>query len=189
MHPAAFLDRDGTLIEDAHYLSDAARVRLIPGAAAAVRELIGAGIVPVIVTNQSGIARGHLDGATYARIAATVERALAAEGAPIAATYHCPHHPDVTGPCDCRKPGTGMYRRAIADLDLDPGRSLFVGDRRRDVEPGLVLGGFAVLVPSPATPEEEMEWASAEATVASSLAEAVSRYRHWLGARSPGNPG
>ncbi|MBK8248897.1 MAG: HAD family hydrolase [Gemmatimonadetes bacterium] len=180
MRRAAFLDRDGTLIVDAHYLADAARVHVVPGAIDAVRTLRAAGIVPVIVTNQSGIARGHLDDATYQQIRRRVEQLFAEAGAGVLATYHCPHHPDVTGPCRCRKPGTGMFEQAIADHDLDAARSLFAGDRRRDVEPALTLGGFGVLVPSPDTPEDDLVWAEREAQVASSLEEAVTRYLDWI---------
>lgn len=180
MRRAAFLDRDGTLIEDAHYLADAARVRLVPGAIDAVRALRAAGIVPVIVTNQSGIALGHLDEATYQLIRRRVEQLFAAQDASVLATYHCPHHPDVTGPCRCRKPGTGMYEEAIAAHGLDGSRSLFAGDRRRDVEPALTFGGFGVLIPSIDTPEEEIAWAEREAAVASSLEEAVARYLDWI---------
>lgn len=180
MRRAAFLDRDGTLIVDAHYLADAARVHLVPGAIDAVRELHRAGIVPVIVTNQSGIARGHLDEATYQHIRRRVEQLFEDGGADILATYHCPHHPDVTGPCRCRKPGTGMYEQAIAEHDLDGARSLFAGDRSRDVEPALAFGGFGVLIPSIDTPEAEIAWAEREAAVASSLEEAVARYLDWV---------
>ncbi len=183
MRPAALLDRDGTLIEDAHYLSEASRVHLVPGATEAVRLLHEAGIPTVIVTNQSGIARGYLDEATYEVIRRRVEQLFATAGAPILATYHCPHHPDVSGPCDCRKPGPGMYTRAAAEHALDLPWSLYAGDRQRDVEPAIALGGFGILVPSRGTPEHEVDWAATHASVASSLAEAVTRYLHWLSPR------
>jgi histidinol-phosphate phosphatase family protein len=180
MRPAAFLDRDGTLIEDAHYLADPAWVRLIPGATDAVRRLVEAGIAPVIVTNQSGIALGYLNEHRYQQIRRQVERAFRDAGAPILATYHCPHHPDVNGPCECRKPGTGMYRKAIAAHDLDGARALFAGDRRRDVEPATSFGGCGILVPSVDTPEADITWARAEAMVASSLDDAVTLFLAWL---------
>jgi D-glycero-D-manno-heptose 1,7-bisphosphate phosphatase len=153
MKPGAFLDRDGTLIDDAHYLADASRVRVVAGALEAVRALIELGGVPIIVTNQSGIARGQITPAQYEATRERVEQLFRASDAPIAATFHCPHHPEVTGPCACRKPGTQMYRDAAARFSLDLARSLYVGDRQRDVEPSLALGGFGVLVPSADTPD------------------------------------
>ena len=179
MRPAAFLDRDGTIIEDAHYLADAARVRLIPGAATAMRALHARDIPLVIVTNQSGIAQGLVTEAQYDAIRRRVEDLFAAEGAPIAGSWHCPHYPSVSQ-CDCRKPLTGMHREAAAKLDLALDRSLYVGDRRRDVEPMLSLGGCGILVPSRDTPEADVIWAQGHAEIADSLEEAAQRYLDWL---------
>lgn len=173
---AAFLDRDGTLIEDRHYLSEPDDVVLVAGAAAAVRELNEAGVAVVVVTNQSGIARGYFSEADYQRVEARVGELFAAAGARIDATYHCPHHPDVTGPCACRKPGTLLYERAAADLALDLSRSLFAGDRWRDVAPGLALGGVGVLVPTHETPAADALRAGAEARVSTTLAAAAARF-------------
>lgn len=180
MRPAAFFDRDGTLIVDAHYLAEPSRVRKVPGATEAVQLAIRTGAVPVIVTNQSGIAQGHVSAVQYEAIRERVEALFRAANAPIAASFHCPHHPDVNGPCECRKPGTRMYRDAARQLSLDLGASLYVGDRRRDVEPSLTLGGFGILVPAPDTSEDEIMWAVSHAAVASSLLEAVTRYADWL---------
>src|SRR4051812_35928947 len=113
LRPAAFLDRDGTIIRDANYVRDPADVVLLPGAAAAIAKLNARGIPAFIITNQSGIARGYLDASDYERVRARVDELLIAAGARIEATYMCPHHPDITGPCNCRKPGIGMYRQAI----------------------------------------------------------------------------
>lgn len=180
LRPAAFLDRDGTLIEDAHYLADPAKVRVIPGAFESLRVLQGALIPPVVVTNQSGIAQGLVTPSQYEAIRAKVETLFRDNGTPLAASYHCPHHPSVSGYCECRKPNTGMYREAAATLQLRLDRSLYVGDRRRDVEPSLTLGGFGVLVPSNDTPEADVIWAEAHAQAADSLGEAVHRYLAWL---------
>lgn len=144
--PAVFLDRDGTVVEERDYLADPDDVALVPGAARAIVRLREAGYAVVVVTNQSGIARGLYSEADYRAVAARVSELLAAEGATLTGTYYCPHHPDLTGPCDCRKPGTGMYRRAAADLGLDLSRSVYVGDKVTDVEPGLALGGRSLLV-------------------------------------------
>ena len=173
---AAFLDRDGTLIEDAHYLADAAAMRLVPGAADAVLRLNAAGVLAIVVTNQSGIAQGLLTAADYERTRERLDELMSAAGARVDASYHCPHHPQINGPCDCRKPGTGMHRAAERALNIDLRGSLYVGDRFRDVAPGLALGGLAVLVPSPSTPREDLERAEREAVVAPTLQTAIDRY-------------
>ncbi len=143
---AVFLDRDGTVVAEADYLADPDRVALIPGAAAAIRRLREAGLAVVLVTNQSGIARGLYSEADYHAVAARLDRVLEAAGAPMDATYWCPHHPDFSGPCDCRKPGTGMHERAAAALTLDPAASWYVGDKVTDLLPARALGGQGILV-------------------------------------------
>ena len=173
---AAFLDRDGTLIEDANYLADPDRVVLIPGAAEAVRTLNEQSVLVVVVTNQSGIAQGLLTEAEYAATRDRLGRLLQQGGARIDASFHCPHHPDVTGPCECRKPGTLLFRRASEELGIDLAASLYVGDRYRDIAPGLALGGFVRLVPSGSTLEEDLRRARAIDCVSPTLREAVADY-------------
>lgn len=146
LRAAAFIDRDGTLVAKRDYLADPEGVELVPGAAAALRRLRRAGYALVVVTNQSGIARGLYTPADYEAVRRRIDAVLAAEGVRLDGVYHCPHHPDLSGPCDCRKPGVGLYRRAAAQLGLDLGRSLYIGDRLKDVEPAEVLGGRAFLV-------------------------------------------
>ena len=102
---AVFLDRDGTIIEDTGFVADPAEVRLLPGAASAIARLNRAGIPAIVVTNQSGIARGLLDEAGYSAVARRLDALLDAAGARLDADYHCPHHPDFGGTCECRKPG------------------------------------------------------------------------------------
>jgi len=140
-HRAVFLDRDGTIVEDPGFLHEPGEVRLLPGAAAAIRRLNDAGWLVVIVSNQSGIARGVYDAAAYAAVQRRLVELLAAHGARLDGAYFCPHHPDITGPCDCRKPGVRLFRDAAAGLDLDLARCFWVGDRVSDVEPARVLGG------------------------------------------------
>lgn len=171
--PAAFLDRDGTLIHDAHYLRDPAAVRLIDGVTGALQQLSAAGFALIVITNQSGIARGLLSEAEYEAVRARLDELLDREGVTLDATLHCPHEPSISGPCQCRKPGSLLYEHAIAQFNVDIARSLFVGDRWRDVAPGLKLGGTAVLVPSADTPKEDVERAGREARVANSLAAAA----------------
>jgi histidinol-phosphate phosphatase family protein len=176
LRPAAFLDRDGTLIEDRHYLASADGVVLLPGVADAVRRLNARGIAAVVITNQSGIAQGLLSEAQYEATRRRLEELLEAGHAHLDAQYHCPHHPDVTGPCSCRKPGTRLYVEAAAQLGLDLTSSLYVGDKWRDVAPALVLGGRGVLVPSASTPPADVDRARREADCADSLREALDRF-------------
>ncbi len=171
--PAAFLDRDGTLIRDTHYLHDPAQVVLLPGVPEALRRFADAGYALVVVTNQSGIARGMFTERDYEAVRDRLSALLATKGVRLDATEHCPHYPSASGPCGCRKPGTLMFERASAALGLAPERSVFIGDRWRDLEPGLVLGGRAILVPSPDTPTAERARAAAEAEVASDLGSAA----------------
>ena len=173
---AAFLDRDGTLIVDADFLAKPEGVEVLPGAVEAVRRLNDAGVVVVVITNQSGIARGLLTEEDYARVEERVRIDFAEAGARIDATYHCPHHPAITGQCDCRKPALGMYLQARDEHALDTRTSLFVGDRWRDVGPGIELGGRAFLVTSTATAHDDLMRAERDAEIAPSLGDAVARY-------------
>ena len=173
---AAFLDRDGTIIRDAHYLSDPAQVELLPGAATAIRRLNDAGWPVIVVTNQSGIARGLLTRDDYEAVHGRMVALLDEDaGARIDAAYHGPHHPDFTGACECRKPGTLLFSRAAVDHDLDPAASWYVGDKLRDVLPSRALRGHGVLVPSASTPEADVVAARREFAVAASLDAAVAR--------------
>lgn len=144
--PAVFLDRDGTLIEDVGYLERPEDVRLLTGVAAALGRLNEAGVPVVVVTNQSGIARGLFTREDFDATEARLDELLEAEGARVDGVYVCPHHPDVDGPCDCRKPASGLYREAAHDLALDLARSFYVGDRWRDVAVALEVGGTPILV-------------------------------------------
>ena len=173
---AAFLDRDGTLIEDANYLADPDRVLLLPGAADAVRRLNEHGILAIVVTNQSGIAQGLLTEAQYTATRVRLVHLMQHHGARIDATFHCPHYPAVSGPCECRKPGTLLYRQAAEQFGIDLGASLYVGDRDRDIAPGVTFGGFVRLVPSGSTPEPELESARTRGLIAPSLAECIDAY-------------
>jgi D-glycero-D-manno-heptose 1,7-bisphosphate phosphatase len=154
---AVFLDRDGTLIEERDYLADPEGVELLPGVVEALRILADAGFALVVVTNQSGIARGLYSVDDYHAVAVRLGEELDWAGVAVDATYFCPHHPEYTGPCDCRKPKTGMYVQAARELGLDPTASFFVGDRRKDVIPAATLGGTGILVRTGYGQEEEKE--------------------------------
>jgi D-glycero-D-manno-heptose 1,7-bisphosphate phosphatase len=143
---ALFTDRDGTIIEERGYLADPSGVAFLPGAVEGLASFQAAGFSVVIVTNQSGIARGYYNEAAYGAVQAAVVGALAERGVTVLASYHCPHHPAHNGPCDCRKPAAGLFRRAALDHGLQLSGSVWVGDRLRDVEPARELGGQGVLV-------------------------------------------
>lgn len=151
---AVFLDRDGTIIEDAGFLGDPGKVRLLPKAAEAIRKLSQHDFRVVVVTNQSGIARGLLSLEDYRATEHRLDELLAREGARLDGHYFCPHLPEVTGPCECRKPGTLLYRQAAERLGIDLPQSWWVGDRVRDVLPAEALGGRGILVLSGAGRDE-----------------------------------
>ncbi len=170
---AAFLDRDGTLIRDAHYLRDPAKVELLEDVVPALKALRDADYALIVITNQSGIARGLVTEAEYEAVRARLDALLAAEGVALTATYHCPHEPERSGPCECRKPGTLLHRRAAAAHEVDLARSVYIGDRFRDVAPALALGGRGILVPSVDTPADEIARAEREAQVLPTFGAAV----------------
>ena len=152
---AVFLDRDGTLNVNTGYVGDPREVRLIAGAAEGVRMLADAGFAAIVVSNQSGIARGYFSEADADAVDGRVRELLEQSGASIAAMYRCPHMPD--GDCDCRKPKPGMLRRAAAELNIDLRSSWVVGDRLLDAEAGRAVGSRCVVVPGvpPHTPAED----------------------------------
>lgn len=148
---ALFLDRDGTLVHPRHYPSRPADLILFEGIGDELRALQGAGFRLVVITNQSGIARGYFTAGDLERMHEHLRRELARFGVRLDGIYHCPHHPEGTIPelavrCACRKPQPGMPRRAAGDLALDLGRSWFVGDILDDCEAGNRAGCRTVLV-------------------------------------------
>lgn len=148
---AVFLDRDGTLIEEAGYLDRLERLIFFPYTVDAVRVLNQAGFLVVVVTNQAGIARGIVKESFLPQAHAYIDDRLHAGGARVDGYYFCPHHPEAVIPkfrqaCVCRKPQPGMLFRAAADLDIDLSRSFVVGDRWHDLEAGQTVGARALLV-------------------------------------------
>jgi len=151
MRPAVFLDRDGTVLEEAGYLDRLERLVFFPFAIDAVRLLNRAGFAVVIITNQSGVGRGMYEEAFVIRAHQFVDERVRAGGARIDGYYYCPHHPEAEvekyrRDCDCRKPGPGMLRQAAADLDLDLARSFAIGDKWTDVQAGVAAGACGILV-------------------------------------------
>lgn len=171
--PAAFLDRDGTIVRDTEYLRDPDAVELLPGAAQAIASLNARNIPVIVVTNQSGIARGLITEAEYRAVAARLDQLLAEFGAHVDATYFCPHLPEISGPCECRKPGLLLYRRAIEEHGLDARTSAFFGDRARDVAAAAVLGGRGYLIPSDSTTGDDLAAAVGAVQQATTLGEAI----------------
>ena len=138
MRPAAFLDRDGVLNVDHGYTFRPGDLALIPTAAAAVRLLNEAGYYVLVVSNQSGVARGFFSEAAVKAFNAHLQEALRGEGARIDAFYYCPHHPDgavkeLAIACRCRKPQPGMLEQAARDRPIDLGRSFLIGDKDDDL--------------------------------------------------------
>jgi D-glycero-D-manno-heptose 1,7-bisphosphate phosphatase len=149
--PAVFVDRDGTLNREVDYLRRVDDLRLLPGAAAALRSLTAAGFAVVVVTNQSGVARGLIAPAVLTAIHHALQRRLAAAGGRLAGIYVCPHHPVAGTPplrrrCRCRKPAPGLVRRAVRELGLDLARSYCVGDSPADLGLAAATGTRGVLV-------------------------------------------
>jgi rfaE bifunctional protein nucleotidyltransferase chain/domain len=151
---AAFLDRDGVINRDRAYVSRWEDFEFVPGAVDAMRRLKKAGYALVVVTNQSGIARGYYSEAQYQALTAAMQQALANAGAAVDAVYHCPHHPkgkvaELAIDCDCRKPAPGMILRAAKELNLSLADSILVGDKPSDIEAARAAGvGRAYIVQS-----------------------------------------
>lgn len=148
---AVFLDRDGTLIEEVNYLSAPEQVRLISGAAEAVRQLNAAGVLVVVVTNQAGVARGIFPESRISTVHAHLSSLLAERGARIDAFYYCPHHPTAGAgayriACECRKPKPGLLLLAARELDIDLARSWMIGDKLCDADAGRAAGCRTMLV-------------------------------------------
>jgi len=148
---AVFIDRDGTLIDEVGYLDRVERVAMYPWSIDAVRLLNRAGLAVIMVSNQSGVARGFFTEAVVDDVHRHIASLLAEGGARVDAYYYCPHHPDgkvaaYTHRCECRKPGRGLVDRAVAQFGVDPTRSFVVGDRWVDVELAARVGAHGVLV-------------------------------------------
>jgi len=152
--PAVFLDRDGTLIEECGYLQRLENLTIFPWTGDALRLLKRAGFATVVITNQSAIARGLIDEAFLSQVHQTIDARLASSGGgAIDRYYFCPHYPTAAieryrQTCGCRKPAPGLIEQACREMDLDPARSIMVGDRWLDVACGRAAGTGAVLVRS-----------------------------------------
>ena len=163
---AVFLDKDGTLVDDVPYNVDVQRMSLVAGAGTALRALAGAGYRLIVISNQSGVARGYFAEDALQPVEDRLRTMLADEGVTLAGFYYCPHLPDGIVPayarnCSCRKPQPGLIRAAAAAHGLDLTRSWVVGDILDDVEAGRRAGCTTVLIDN----GNETEWALSDERV------------------------
>ncbi len=142
--PVVFLDRDGTINEEVGYLNHISRFRLLPRVGEALKLLKEAGFATVVVTNQSGIARGFFPESLVREVHHLLQEELSRFGAQLDGIYYCPHHPDEG--CLCRKPRPGLIQKAASDLDLDLSRAYVVGDRFTDLLLAREINACGVLV-------------------------------------------
>ena len=141
---AAFLDRDGTIIEEKDFIRTPDQIEFIPGSVDAIKTLRKLGYKIVIISNQSGIGRGILTEKMVTEVNRSFLKSLEDQGAPADGLYFCPHRPDDN--CDCRKPRTGMIERAVRDLNLDLTDALVIGDKLADAKLGKNIGAKTALV-------------------------------------------
>ena len=155
---AVFLDRDGTIKHDSGYVSRVEDFHLLPKVVEGLKLLHAAGARLFIITNQSGIARGFFTEEDYRRITDHMLKTLSEAGVEIEAVEHCPHHPDITGPCRCRKPQPGMIKRILERTGVEPGNCWMIGDKESDVEAGHMVGLRSLLIDhgKPATTKAEL---------------------------------
>ncbi len=159
MNRAVFLDRDGTVTEEVGYLTSLDMLKPIRGAGAAIKRLNEAEFKVVLVTNQSGVARGYFPESLVDDAHVLLRRMLMEDGALLDGIYYCPHHPTAgqekyTIVCDCRKPETGLLDRAAKDLAIDLKQSFMVGDKWSDVELGHRAGMRSILVRTGFSPDD-----------------------------------
>lgn len=145
MNKAFFLDRDGTINVDTGYVGDPDTVKLLPGAAEAIKKMNDAGYLVIVISNQSGVARGYFGIENVDKVNARINELLSEHGAHIDAFYYCPHLETGTittysVKCSCRKPMPGLFKRAIEDYELDPVKCYACGDNPRDVEGAALVG-------------------------------------------------
>ena len=149
---AVFLDRDGTMAKDVHYCSGPEDFELFPNTAKAIKLLNEHGFKVIVITNQSGIARGYFTEETLAKIHEKMKGELAKEGAWVDAIYYCPHHPDDN--CDCRKPKPKLVLQAVRDFDIDLKCSFVIGDLQMDIDLGKAVGCKSILIGNPPLMDE-----------------------------------
>jgi heptosyltransferase-2 len=173
-----FLDRDGTLNEDTGYVKSPGELKLLPGVGAALARLARAGGRLIVVTNQSGVARGYFTSRDLEAIHARLRLLLAEDGVTLQGLYHCPHHPDDR--CPCRKPAPGMVNRAVAEWQVDLSRAYVIGDSVRDVELAKQVGATSLLVMTGPLGKEALADLEARALAPDHVAEALPQAVEWI---------
>ena len=140
LRKALFLDRDGVINVEKDYLYKIDDVEFIDGIFELCRYYQMLGYCIIVVTNQSGIARGFYNEKDFSKLSEWMVNKFLDEHIIIQNIYHCPHHPDISGECTCRKPNSGMLIDAKRDFDIDLDNSIIIGDKERDIEAGLNAG-------------------------------------------------
>ncbi len=148
---AVFLDRDGTINEQMGYINHISRFQLLPGVRRAIKQLNDANVPVIVISNQSGLARGYFPEELLSEVHEKMNLLLTEKGAHVDAIYYCPHHPEAKEEkfretCDCRKPKPGLVLRAAKELGIDPEKSFVVGDRWSDIKTAVNCGAKSILV-------------------------------------------
>ena len=177
---AVFLDRDGTIAKDVHYCHRVEDFKILPTVPDAIKLLNDNGFKIIVITNQSGVARGYFTEETLAQIHQKMKDELGKYGARVDAIYYCPHHPDEN--CECRKPKTALFHRAVKEHNIDLGNSYMIGDMQMDIDAGNAMGCKTILVTTgPAVPELNPQYpVTPPDYTAASLLEAI----RWIQTRS-----
>jgi D-glycero-D-manno-heptose 1,7-bisphosphate phosphatase len=175
MNKAVFIDKDGTLIHDIPYNVNPSLLSLYDGAASALKLLKDCGFLLILVSNQSGVARGYFKMMDLKAIENKIQQVLVSEGVQLDAMYFCPHHPDgavheYSKECDCRKPKPGMLMTAAKEFDIDLTRSWMIGDILNDVEAGQAAGCRTILIDN----GNETEWEITEQRMPTAVAPGLS---------------
>lgn len=182
---AVFLDRDGTIIEEVGYLDNIGQLKLIPGAAEAIGLFNEAGVPVIMITNQSGVARGYFSESLVDQLHERLQELLATESAHLDAIYYCPHHPTKGNSpyrqqCNCRKPNPGMVEQAVADLHLGKRRFFVVGDKGADLELAARIGADGILVLTGYGKEENKQLTVNTRTRPATIATDVLQAAKWI---------
>ncbi|MBU4444368.1 D-glycero-beta-D-manno-heptose 1,7-bisphosphate 7-phosphatase [bacterium] len=174
-HKAIFIDRDGTINVDVHYLDDPDKFEMYPGVGEGVKKLKDKGFKIIVITNQSGIARGYFIEKQLWNIHEIMKKEFQEFDVVLDGIYYCPHHPN--DKCDCRKPNTGLFEKAIKEHDIDVKKSYMLGDKTLDVGAGKKIGARTVLVPEPHIRDELLsnknEWEYGPDYIADDFMDAV----------------
>jgi D-glycero-D-manno-heptose 1,7-bisphosphate phosphatase len=140
MKKALFLDRDGVINIEKHHAFRKEEFEFTDGIFDLCKEYLDSGFIIIVITNQAGIAKGYYTEDDYNKLTKWMIDQFCMKGIVISKVYHCPHHPDITGPCDCRKPNPGMILQAIEEFDLDIAKCFLIGDKESDLQAGRNAG-------------------------------------------------